>query len=301
MKKLLPILLLPALLLISCVKDSIDGCPGIMYLYFNYTYGSANSFFEAVKTDTYISFYKEDGKYRELTVAPGTIAPTVPLRLPKDFADTGDIELVSWTHDEAVDYVSSPDTPLGESYVRLKEITPGSNICRPVDDLLYARTAFAVGSRYEKNDVILSYQRAVCRMRITMIPQTVQGGADSKAAPVIPGADDYTFHVMGTYNELNDNNETGGEQVILAPECYYEESSTNVVTNWFGAFSSKEEPLKVDVFIKDLKVASFDCAPIGVTSVPGSFVDLIIDGHYTNPRMDVKVNGWRVATIISEM
>lgn len=66
-------------------------------------------------------------------------------------------------------------------------------------------------------------------------------------------------------------------------------------------FSSEGKFLKVDVFIRDEKVASFDCAPIELTSVPGNYIDLVIDGHYVKPVMQVRVNGWKVAAIESNM
>ena len=66
-------------------------------------------------------------------------------------------------------------------------------------------------------------------------------------------------------------------------------------------FSSEGKYLKVNVFIRDEQVASFDCAPIELTSVPGNFIDLVIDGHYVKPVMQFRVNGWKVATIESNM
>ena len=38
-----------------------------------------------------------------------------------------------------------------------------------------------------------------------------------------------------------------------------------------------------------------------LTSVPGNFIDLVIDGHYVKPVMQVRVNGWKVATIERNM
>ena len=97
------------------------------------------------------------------------------------------------------------------------------------------------------------------------------------------------------------NNKANADEVVLEPQCYYEESTGNVLTPWFGSFSSEGKYLKVNVFIRDEQVASFDCAPIELTSVPGNFIDLVIDGHYVKPVMQVRVNGWKVATIESNM
>ena len=95
-------------------------------------------------------------------------------RFLKNFDDTDSLELIAWTQDEAIDYVDTPDTPIGEGYVKLKEITDGSGICRPVDDLLYGRIAIDAGLRENRNIVTIPFVRAVCRTRITMIPQTVE-------------------------------------------------------------------------------------------------------------------------------
>lgn len=307
MKRLFSILLLPLLLLSSCVYDEMESCSGVMHFYFNYTTGGMNRYFETVKTDTYIDFYKNGSKYRERTIGLADIGLTTPLRIPKELADVGPIQLISWTHDDRIDYVKSPQTPIGEGYVHLKEITPGSGICRPVDDLFYGYTTFDAGDRFQANDITIPYVRAVCRIRVTMIPQTVQVGDDdndaTRAPIVIPNVDDYTFHIMDTYNQIDENNVTGGEEIILSPDCYYDETSGNIRTNWFGAFSSKEKFLNVTVYIKKEKVASFDCEPIGVASKPGNNVDLVIDGYgpVTKPHLKVTVNGWYIATVESKM
>ena len=57
----------------------------------------------------------------------------------------------------------------------------------------------------------------------------------------------------------------------------------------------------MNVYIKDAPVATFDCAPIRLTSTPGDYIDLVIDGHYIRPQMSIKVNGWRLATVESSM
>lgn len=133
MKKLLPILLGVTLLLNSCIKDDMDACAGYMHIYFSYIYGGANRFFETVSTPTQLHFYKQKHKYRELEIAVDEIGLTEPYRFLKNFDDTDSLELIAWTQDEAIDYVDTPDTPIGEGYVKIKEITDGSGICRPVD------------------------------------------------------------------------------------------------------------------------------------------------------------------------
>lgn len=39
---------------------------------------------------------------------------TEPYRFLKTFDDIDSLELIAWTHDEAIDYVDTPDTPIGE-------------------------------------------------------------------------------------------------------------------------------------------------------------------------------------------
>ena len=307
MKKLLPILLGVALLLNSCIKDDMDACAGYMHIYFSYIYGGANRFFETVSTPTQLHFYKQKHKYRELEIGLDEVGLTEPYRFLKTFDDIDSLELIAWTHDEAIDYVDTPDTPIGEGYVKLKEITDGSGICRPVDDLLYGRIAIDAGLRENRNIVTIPFVRAVCRTRITMIPQTVEdkvveeGGTTRATSSIIPSPEDFKFHLYGTRSGVDYNNKANTDEVILEPECYYEESTGNVLTPWFGSFSSEGKYLKVNVFIRDEQVASFDCAPIELTSVPGNFIDLVIDGHYVKPVMQVRVNGWKVATIESNM
>lgn len=321
MKK--PILiLLSALLMLpaSCIKDDLDACAGLLHLYFSYIYRETNEFYSTVSTDVHVNYYyKESGeRYRETTVERASIDINTPYLWEKTLEDRDSVSLVAWTHDDRVDYVEPAGTPKGEGYVHLKEITEGSGICLPVNDLLYGNVSFDAGLRTQRNDVTIPFVRAVCRVRITMIPETVQngsgnvtvnggssggnnGGGTSRADVVIPHADDYTFHLMGTRNKIDYNNITSGEAITLAPKAYYDEKTGNVTTSWFGAFSSLEEYLNVDVFIKTEKVASFDCAPIQLASTPGDFVDLVIDGRYTRPVLSVRVNGWKLATVESTM
>lgn len=311
MKRKLPILIVLCLAVFtSCIKDDIENCPGKMHFYFSYIYGGVNRFFEMEKTDLGMHFYQlgETVKYRETDIPRNSIGLTQPLIMDKTPDDRDSLEVISWSTDPAIDYVNTPETPQGDGYVHLKEITDGSGICRPVDDLFYGRVKFDAKDRFARTDVTIPYVRAVCRIRITMIPQTVQnGGGDiheetTRATSVIPHAEDYTFHVGGTLNTISDNNIVGGDEILLSPDCYFDETDGNVKTNWFGAFPGKEEEyLKVNVFIKEKEVAKFDCAPIGIASVAGDYVDLVIDGHYIKPTLEVSVNGWRVATITSNL
>lgn len=298
---------------VSCIKDDLDACAGLLHLYFSYIYRDTNEFYSTVNTDVHVNYYhKESGeRYRETTVERSSIDINTPCLLEKTLQDRDSVTLVAWTHDERVDYVEPSGTPQGEGYVHLKEITDGSGICLPVDDLLYGIVSFDAGARTQRNDVILPFVRAVCRVRITMIPETVQdgdgditvngGGNGSTRANIIPHAEDFTFHLMGTRNKIDYNNITTGEEITLAPKAYYDEKTGNVTTNWFGAFSSLEEYLKVNVFIKEDQVVTFDCAPILLTSTPGDYIDLVIDGRYVRPVLNVKVNGWKLAVVESSM
>lgn len=302
MKRILPILTgLCLLALVSCIKDDIDNCPGKMHFYFSFIYGGVNRFFDMEKTDLSMRFYKADSglRCREMNVDRSGIDIQKPLTIEKTPDDTGTLETVLWSRDGMIDHVGGSDTPLGEGCLHLKEMTAGSGICRPVDDLFYGRLKFDAGDRYKRVDRTVPFVRAVCRIRITMIPQTVEGG--SEGAGIVPRPEDYVFHLLNTRNEINDNNITGGEKIILQPDCSYDETSGNVKTGWFGAFSSLDEYLYVEIFIRDRKVATFDCAPIRLKSVPGDYIDLVIDAGYTNPVMEVRVNGWKVATIKSDL
>lgn len=306
MKKLLPILLTVLLTLSSCVKDNLDACAGLLHIYFSYIYGGTEQFFDVAKTDVHLDFYYKDSnaKYRELSIERASIDINTPFLWEKTLEDRDSVTLISWTHDESLDYVVDTNTPLGEGYVQLKEITEGSGICSPVDDLFYGIVSFDAGNRATRSDVIIPYQRAVCRVRITMIPETVQNGdgdISNNTRAVIPHAEDYTFHLEGTRNKIDYQNVTSGEAITLNPAAYYDETSGYVRTNWFGAFSSLGEYLNVNVFIKNERVAQFNCAPIELTSTPGDYIDLVIDGRYMRPRMDVRVNGWKLAVVESEM
>lgn len=312
MKKLIPIFISVLLILpSSCIEDDLEACAGVLHLYFSYIYRGSNEFFSTVKTDVHVGYYhKESGKkYREHTVERSDIDINTHYSFEKTLMEQDSVTLIAWTHDERVEYVEPSGTPQGQGYVHLKEITEGSGICLPVDDLLYGNITFHAGERTRRSDVILPFVRAVCRVRVTMIPETVQGGGGTTVTPfgsskdvvVIPNAGDYTFHLEGTRNMIDYNNTTGGEAITLAPKAYYDEKTGNVSTNWFGAFSSLEEYLNVNVFIKEKQVASFDCAPIQLASTPGNYIDLVIDGRYTRPILNIKVNGWKVATVTSNM
>lgn len=289
----------------SCVRDDIDACAGTMHLYFSYIYGGTNRFFETVTTNTHINFYKAERRYRELEVGTDEIGLTRPYRFLKSLEDEGEIEIVSWTQDDALDYVDTPETPLGTGYVKLKEMTEGSGICRPVDDLLYGRVVVDAGPRLQSKDVTIPYVRAVCRIRIIMIPPTVEDNgypSGRDASSMVPnGPEDYVFHLHGTRSGADYNNNANSDEVVLQPKCYFDETSSNVITHWFGTFSSEGKFLNVDVSIGGERVAHFDCEPISLTSVPGNYVELVIDGRYVKPVMEVRVNGWKKAKIESNM
>lgn len=347
MKKLILILFsaLTLLLPAACIKDDISNCAGLLHLYFSYIYRDANEFYGTVSTDVHVNYYhlRTGERYRESLVPRNTIDIDVPHLWEKTPLDRDSVTLVAWTHQEQLEYVEPEGTPVGQGYVHLKENTEGSGICYPVEDLLYGTISFDAKERTNRNDVTLPFVRAVCRVRITMLPETVQGSeeevkpgeedkpgqednpaqgedtpgqggtraprdlrtpqhpAPDTRAPLIPHAEDYLFHLLGTRNKIDYNNITFGDPITLALKAHYEENTGNVTTNWFGAFSSLDEYIKVNVYIRDELVASFDCAPIRLTSTPGDFIDLIIDGHYVSPRMDIKVNGWKIATVESSM
>lgn len=304
MKRIVPILTGLCLLALasSCIKDSLENCPGKMHFYFSFLYGGVNRFFDMEKTDLSMHFYRHGSnlKYREMNVDRSSIGIRTPLTIEKTPADADSLEVVLWSRDERVDYVGSSDTPFGEGRLHLKEMTAGSGICRPVDDLFYGRLKFDAGDRFRRIDRTVPFVRAVSRIRITMIPQTVEDQSEGSGT-VVPRPDDYVFHLLNTRNEINDHNITGGDKIILQPGCYYDEASGNVKTDWFGAFSSNGEYLYVEVFIREHKVATFDCAPIKLASIPGDNIDLTIDGHYVSPVMEVRVNGWKVAILKNEL
>lgn len=317
MKKLLPILLLLSLLLGSCVKDDIALCPGYLHCHFDYQYGGKNCFFEDVHTDLTMHFFHQDGpKYRQEEVQRNLIAIDKPLRLSKSIF-SGDFDIVAWSHDPAVTYHHpNPMSSPSEGYVQLNEITPAAEgipaICQPIEDLFYGRLSFA-SDRYERTDITIPFVRAVCRVRITLIPSTVQNRSDNindnnnnhhSATPraLYPSADEYVFRLRGTYNRIDYNNVTSGEPIILEPPTHFDEASGNIRTNYFGALSSLGDFLKVDVLLRGHLVASFDCTPLELDSTPGRFIDLYIDGKYIRPELSVWVNGWQQSiNIISDL
>jgi len=301
MNKVFPILL-SLLLCTSCIKDDRSLCPGKMYFQFTYLYGGVNRFFEMEKTDLTFHYYHvgEALKYREMMVARRDIGPQQPFVFEKTPADVDSLEIISWSTDPALQYVNTPETPKGEGYVQLNEITEGSGICLPVDDLFYGYMKLDAKGRMDRSNIIMNYVRPVCRIRITMVPSTIQNRSNGET--LLPGVEDYTFHLLGTPDRIDDNARCGGRDVILSPRCAYEESSGNIVADWFGAFPSLSgEYLKVNVYIRDRQVAVFDLAPLEVASEAGKFLDLVIDGRYIRPQMQVKVNGWKIATVLSDM
>lgn len=310
MKKVFPIFLC-LLLCSSCIRDDLSLCPGKMYFHFTYLYGGVNRFFEQQKADMTFHFYHvgETMKYREMTVMRRDIGPQQPFIFEKTPSDIDSVEIISWSADSAIEYVGTPRTPKGEGYVQLKEMTEGSGICLPVDDLFYGYVKLDARRRLDRNHIIMNYVRPVCRIRITMVPSTLQNrDSTSPGAPpcagstLLPGAEDYAFHVHGTPDRIDDNTVPGGRGIILSPRCAYQASSGNIVTGWFGAFPTLDgECLKVNVYIRDRQVAVFDCAPLELASKAGNFYDLVIDGRYIRPQMEVKVNGWKIATVMSEM
>lgn len=301
MKKTLPILIC-LLVLSSCVKDDISNCAGMMRFHFRFMYGSTNRFFDMEKTDLTAHFY-QSGKpfrYRELDVNRAEIKPDRPLTIEKMPDDNGSLEFVSWSKDPAANYINTPGTPMGKGYVLLKEITDGSGICRPVDDLFYGRREFEINDRMRSDDITVDYVRAVCRVRITLIPSTISDGAENPGG--MPNPDDYTFQLLGTRNIIDDNNITSGEEITLEPLCYYDGVSGNIVTDWFGAFASAEDQyLKVGVYLRGRQVAFFDCTKAEIASIPGNYIDLIIDRTFVFTQMAVLVNGWKVASITTNM
>lgn len=306
MKSKFPILFAVLLVLSSCIKDDLDACAGLLHIYFSYIYGGSNEFFATAKTDVHLDFYhKASGeKYREQMIDRASIDINNPIIHEKAAEDRDSITLVAWTHDDNVDYVTTSTASKDEGYIHLKEITPGSGICNPVDDLLYGQVSFDAGTHTERKDITIPFVRAVCRVRITMIPKTVQVDDDiwtrAGKTDVIPHAEDYRFHLFGTRNKIDYNNITSGESIILQPKAYYDETDGNVKTPWFGAFSSvNEEYLKVNVYIRENQVAEFDCAPLQLAATAGDYIDLVIDGHYMRPLMSIYVNGWKLCVVES--
>lgn len=288
------------LLLSGCVRDDVSQCPGFAYFYCSYLYGGKNCFYDYVKTDLHFNFY-QDVQYRYDEIQEGTHGPQQPVCLEKSL-HYGKIKAVVWSHDDALTYHYSDNMTTDECYVRLKEITPGSSICRPVDDLFYTRTTF-VSERLRRSEVPLDFDRAVSRVHITLIPSTVQPGATG----LLPAMKDYEFHLRGTYDCLDYNAQAKGKEIILLPEVHYNEDTRNIDTNWFGAMPSvknedgTEKYLAVDVYLKGEKVTTFDCAPLELTSIANRFIDIVIDGRYIRPEMSVYVNGWKLGIVDCDM
>lgn len=301
MRKTFPILLC-LLLLSSCIKDDLSNCAGMMRFHFRFMYGGTNRFFEMEKSDLTAHFYQSGSpfRYRETEVKRKEISLKQPLTIEKMPQDIGSLELYSWSKDPAAEYINTPGTSLGKGYVELKEITAGSGICRPVDDLFYGHAKFDVNDRMGNEDIIVDYVRAVSRVRIILIPSSVDDGTVMPGG--LPDPDDYTFHLLGTRNRIDDHNITSGEEITLDPICRYEEASGNIVTDWFGAFASDEgQYLRVRVFLRGREVAFFDCTEAGIASVPGSHIDLVIDRTLVRAQMAVMVNGWKVANITTNV
>lgn len=287
------------LALSSCIKDDIESCPARMYFHFSYLYGGVNRFFDMEKTDLTMHFYHvgESLKYRELTVERDNIGLQAPLTMEKEPLDADSLEIISWSNDPALEYVNTPEIPQGEGYIRLKEITEGSGICRPVDDLFYGYVKFDAEGRYVRKEITVPYTRPICRIRITMVP-----GSIHHTGGIMPAPEDYIFELKGTLDTMNDFAVPSGNSITLRPVCHYDEADASIKTDWFGAFPSAEgEFLHVDVYARDEKLADFDFAPLNIASVAGRFLDLYIDGRYIKPQMEVNVNGWKVATILSNM
>mgnify|MGYP000600505894 CR=1 FL=1 len=171
---------------------------------------------------------------------------------------------------------------------------------------MYGRIAIDAGLRENRNIVTIPFVRAVCRTRITMIPQTVEdqvveeGGTTRAASSIIPSPEDFKFHLYGTRSGVDYNNKANADEVVLEPSAITKKVP-EMCSHPGSVLFLQKEVSEVNVFIRDEQVASFDCAPIELTSVPGNFIDLVIDGHYVKPVMQVRVNGWKVATIESNM
>lgn len=286
-----------AILLSGCVRDDISQCPGFAYFYCSYLYGGKNCFYDYVNTDLHFNFY-QDTQYRYDEIPEGTHGPKQPVQLQKSL-HMGKIETVVWSHDDALTYHHSDSMTSEECYVRLKEITPGSDICRPVDDLFLARTTF-VSERLRRSEVALDFDRAVSRVHITLIPSSVQPDGE---AGLLPNLKDYEFHLRGTYDCLDYTGYAKGKEIIISPEVHYNEATRNMDTNWFGAMPSAknadgtEKYLAVDVYLRGTKVTTFDCAPLELTSVANRFIDIVIDGRYVRPEMSIYVNGWKLGIV----
>ena len=283
----------------GCVYDDISGCPAYADFYCCYLSANKNTFYEEMREDMCMHFYQSSSHYRTEDVMAGSHDLRRPVHIQKSFAE-GDLETVIWSCDDALDYDTVPgEKILEESTVRLKEITEGSGICRPATDLFYSRVAFT-SVRKEDSRVDLDFTRPVCRIRVSLIPVTIQtreGG--------LPQQNDYTFRLYGTYGSLRyTDGATCGNPVVLSPDIKFDEQTGDIKTDWFCAFgsTSADTPeitnyLKVEVLRGSTVVATFDCAPLELSSEPGRYIDLVIDGKYVRPKMTVYVNSWRVAIV----
>lgn len=306
-------------MLCSCVKDDIENCPSVADFYFVYMRASKNSFDTEVKSDLSLYLYKEQAdNFRKEEVIKDEVTEH-PLQLQKTVRK-GLIDVVSWSHDPAVEYVSQPDPSVSVrqeaatigGYVQLKSISTrgGLRVCRPVDDLFYGRTNFET-DRYTHSKIIVPHTRAVCRIVIELIPSSVQNQTRASLPEGNPG--DYQFLLYGTGNRLDFDNQPCGEEVILDPPTYFNETSRRIVTNWFGAFPlakiktdsdtdvETKQYMSVDIYRKGIKVASFDCAPLELEAKAEKYYELIIDGKYSRPELSIYVNGWKLATVVSNM
>ncbi|MCD8181857.1 MAG: FimB/Mfa2 family fimbrial subunit [Bacteroides sp.] len=276
MKKLTPILL-SLLLCTACINDDLGMCAGKMYFHFSYIEGGVNRFYERQKADMNIHFYHvgETKKYREETVKIAAVGPQSHFTIEKMPADVDSLEFISWSTDPAVDHICTPDTPMSEGCMQLKEMTEGSDICRPVEDLFYGRTKIHAGGRLDRNNITVPYERPICRMRLRLNP----ANADTHA--VQPGPEAYIFHAYGTLNRISDENIPGGETIVLCPKGYLDQETEMIVTDWFGAFPSPEgHCLRIEVYMRDRHIANFDCADIQLSSTAGSIIDLEINAKY---------------------
>lgn len=287
----------------SCVRDSLENCAGKVRFFF--VYGTEpeerQSFFEQVESDLDMHLFIDSAKYREEPVIRAAIGPSQPFEIEK-WPVSGKIDVITWSRDSALVYTHPMGMHPAEGSVVLKETEAGNGICKPVKDLFYGSASF-ISDRLKESLVIVPTERAVCRVHITLIPATVQDYIDvfdTRAA--LPPLKEYTFRLHGTVNTLDYANRPKGDEITLEPDVYYNETTRNLETQWFGAFPSIEgKYLSVDVFLRGIQVAAFDCAPLELTSEAGKFIDLVIDGRYVRPELAIHVNGWKVAVVTSDM
>ncbi len=84
-----------------------------MHFHFSFMYGGTNRFFEVEKTDLTAHFYKAGNivRYRELYINREEISLQRPLTVEKTPADTDSLEFISWSRDEQLDYINTPESP----------------------------------------------------------------------------------------------------------------------------------------------------------------------------------------------